>query len=56
MKNKKKEIQANGENINRKEALKKVGRYSAFTAVAMMVILNPNSSQAQVTSPVGPRG
>jgi hypothetical protein len=54
MENKKNSIQTNGGKINRKEALKRAGRYTAFTAAAMMVILKPASSQP-VSSPVGPR-
>jgi hypothetical protein len=34
-------------NINRKEALVKAGKYTAFTALGMMVLLSPKKTQAQ---------
>lgn len=37
--------------ITRQEALKKVGRYAAVTALAAVVILSPKESQAQSSSP-----
>ena len=40
--------------ITRKEALKKMGKYAAFTAVGTWLILNPQRSQAQ--SPPDPGG
>ncbi len=40
--------------ITRKEALKKMGKYAAFTAVGTFLILNPQRSQAQ--SPPDPGG
>jgi len=45
----------NEKKINRKEALKKVGRYSAFTAAAMMLILNPVDGDPKKKSPKPPR-
>ena len=33
-------------NITRKEALKKAGKYAAFTAAGMMLILKPTKSYA----------
>ena len=33
--------------ITRKEALKKMGKYAALTAVGTFMILNPKTSQAQ---------
>jgi hypothetical protein len=44
----KKEIQQPiaDKNISRKEALKKAGKYAAFTASAMLTILSPKESQA----------
>jgi hypothetical protein len=41
--------------ITRKEALKKMGKYAALTAVGTFVILNPQKSQAQ-TTPLDPGG
>lgn len=40
--------------ITRKEALLKAGKFAAFTALGMMVLLNPKQSQA--TSPQSPGG
>jgi len=37
------------ENITRKEALKKAGKYAAFTAAGMMLILKPSKSYAAST-------
>ena len=37
----------NNENITRAEALKKMGKYAAFTALGTMIILNPKTAQAQ---------
>ncbi len=37
----------NIDKITRKEAIKKMGKYAAFTAVGTFVILNPLKSQAQ---------
>jgi hypothetical protein len=42
------------ETITRKEALIKTGKYAAFTALGMMVLLSPKQSQAQ--SPANPGG
>lgn len=44
----------NRDTITRKEALKKMGKYAAFTAVGTFLILNPQRSQAQ--SPPDPGG
>ena len=33
--------------ITRKEALKKMGSYAAFTALGTMIMLNPQKAQAQ---------
>ena len=41
-------------NISRKEALKKIGKYTALTAVGTLIILNPQKAQAQ--SPAAPGG
>ncbi|MEP5255649.1 MAG: hypothetical protein ABJQ39_11365 [Winogradskyella arenosi] len=37
--------------ITRKEAISKMGKYAALTAVGTFVILNPMKSQAQSTPP-----
>ena len=42
----------NNENITRAEALKKMGKYAAFTALGTMIILNPKTAQAMS----GPNG
>ena len=34
-------------NIDRREAIKKLGKYAAFTALGTMIILNPKKAQAQ---------
>ena len=41
-------------NISRKEALKKIGKYTALTAVDTLIILNPQKAQA--ASPDDPGG
>ena len=41
--------------ITRKEALKKMGKYAAITAVGTFIVLNPMKSQA-VTDPGGGGG
>ena len=38
-------------NISRKEALKKIGKYTALTAVGTLIILNPQKAQAQSSDP-----
>ena len=40
--------------ISRKEAIKKMGKYAALTAMGTFMILSPKKAQAQ--SPSGPRG
>lgn len=40
--------------ITRKEALRKMGKYAALTAVGSFIILNPK--QAQASSPPDPGG
>ena len=37
--------------ITRKEALKKAGKYAAFTAASMIVLLNPTKAEAQGSNP-----
>jgi|APDOM4702015159_1054818.scaffolds.fasta_scaffold397627_1 hypothetical protein len=51
-----KHIPVKEEKITRKEALVRVGKYTAFTAAAMMVVLSPVSTSAQKISPPRPRG
>ena len=41
--------------ITRKEAIKKVGTYAAFTALGTMVLLSPKASQAGSTTPEPPK-
>jgi hypothetical protein len=47
MEDNKEKINISDEEITRKEALIKVSKYAAFTAVGMMLILSPKESQAQ---------
>ena len=42
------------ENINRKEALIRAGKYAAVTALGTMILLSPKKSQAGSSSPGGP--
>jgi len=49
-------IPGSEEKITRKEALIKVGKYAAFTAAGMMLVLSPMDSSAAKKSPVPPRG
>jgi len=39
------------EEITRKEALKKAGKYAAVTAASMLIVLSPKESQAQSPAP-----
>jgi hypothetical protein len=41
--------------ITRKEAIQKAGKYAAFTAAAMMLILDPVQSQPPKSPPKPPR-
>lgn len=43
------------EEITRKEALKKLGYYAAFTALGTMVLLSPKAAQAGSTTPEPPK-
>nr|WP_233883460.1 hypothetical protein [Tenacibaculum piscium] len=48
-----KQSEKNSENVSRKEALKKIGKYGKYTALTALgtyLILNPQKAQAQ--SPV----
>ena len=38
--------------INRKEAIKKMGRYAGLTALGTFMILSPKKAQAQSTPPL----
>jgi len=40
------------ENITRKEALAKAGKYAAFTVAASVMLLTPKESQAQSELPM----
>ena len=44
------------EKITRKEALKKAGKYAAFTAAAAIVMLSPKAAQAQSPNAPAQRG
>ena len=37
--------------ITRKQAIKKMGKYAALTAIGTFTILNPKKAQAQSTAP-----
>ena len=50
----KKEPTENKDLVSRKEALKKMGKYAALTAMGTFMILNPKKAQAQ--SPPSPGG
>jgi hypothetical protein len=39
------------EDINRKQAIKKIGKYAALTAMGTFLILNPQKSQATSAPP-----
>lgn len=41
--------------ITRKEALRKMGGYAAFTALGTLVLLGPKAAQAGSTSPAPPK-
>jgi hypothetical protein len=44
-------MKKNKENITRKEAIKKMGRYAGLTALGTFMILSPKKAQAQSTPP-----
>jgi hypothetical protein len=48
---KEKKIETPPNDITRKEALKKAGKYAAVTAAAMFIVLSPKDSQAQSLTP-----
>ena len=41
------------EKITRKEALKKAGKYAAFTAAGAIILLSPKEAQADSAAPDG---
>jgi len=41
--------------ITRKEALHKAGKYAAFTAASMLLLMSPADSSAQIKSPMKPK-
>ena len=47
----KKSLEKNASGITRKEAIKKMGKYAALTAVGTFMILNPKKAQAQSVPP-----
>ena len=53
MENKPKQTEA-PKGITRKQALQKVGKYAAFTALGTMVLLSPKKSQAESAAPTRP--
>jgi hypothetical protein len=57
MKNKSNNQPIHSNNITRKEAIKKAGKYAAFTAAGMLMVLSPKESQAESpsNSPRAPR-
>ena len=44
-------LEKNASGVTRKDAIKKMGKYAALTAVATFMILNPKKAQAQSTPP-----
>ena len=42
-----------GEKVTRKEALRKAGKYAAFTAAAAIILLSPKEAQADSAAPDG---
>jgi hypothetical protein len=44
-------LEKNAPGITRKDAIKKMGKYAALTAVGTFMILNPKKAQAQSTPP-----
>ncbi|HEY3371580.1 MAG TPA: hypothetical protein VGK10_12060 [Prolixibacteraceae bacterium] len=41
--------------MNRKEAIQKVGKYAAFTAASMILLMSPADSAPAMNSPIAPR-
>ena len=44
-------LEKSASGITRKDAIKKMGKYAAFTAVGTFMILNPKKAQAQSAPP-----
>ena len=44
-------LEKNTSGITRKDAIKKMGKYAALTALGTFMILNPKKAQAQSTPP-----
>ena len=44
-------LEKNASGITRQDAIKKMGKYAALTAVGTFMILNPKKAQAQSTPP-----
>ena len=51
----KKSLKKNASGITRKDAIKKMGKYAALTAMGTFMILNPKKAQAQ-SAPASPGG
>ena len=47
-------LEKNKSGITRKDAIKKMGKYAALTAVGTFMILNPKQAQAQSVPPAPP--
>ena len=47
-------LEKNASGITRKDAIKKMGKYAALTAVGTFMILNPKQAQAQSVPPAPP--
>lgn len=48
---KEKDPESPSNEITRKDAIKKAGKYAAVTAAAMFIVLSPKDSQAQSPAP-----
>ena len=48
-------LEKSASGITRKDAIKKMGKYAAFTAVGTFMILNPKKAQAQSVPPSPPK-
>ena len=47
-------LEKSASGITRKDAIKKMGKYAAFTAVGTFMILNPKKAQAESAAPNPP--
>ena len=47
-------LEKSASRITRKDAIKKMGKYAAFTAVGTFLILNPKKAQAESAAPNPP--